>query len=198
MNDEAETKAERRLRTLRLGTVTRSTESPPRSRSGLRPAAPGLACEPEPSGFVRAALGVEPPPRPVRRLRTPLDEVNEVLRRLEIRELGDVLVHAHRLLAARGKTPDPDVISSLLSVLGRLHVAYRNASGVPLPIVRGALPDVPRSALDDALREAEARGMVRLVSVSPLSPFIEKAAGIHDPRRGLLYYCAPPDPGRER
>ncbi|MDI1443818.1 hypothetical protein [Polyangium sp. 6x1] len=201
MNNEAGTKTRSPLRTLRLGTVTAASSetAPPVSerygpRSAMRPMAPDyFSIPPEPAGVVHA-LSAEPRSGPSsRKLRTPLDEMNEILRKMEIRELGDVLLHAQRLLAARGKAPDPDVISSILAAMGRLYGAYRNAPGVPLPILRGALSDVPRKTLDDALLEAEARRMLRLVVVSPLTPFVERAAGLHDPRRGLLYFVAAPD-----
>ncbi|MDI1483969.1 hypothetical protein [Polyangium sp. y55x31] len=201
MNNEAGTKTRSPLRTLRLGTVTAGSAetAQPMSerygpRSAMRPMAPDyFSIPPEPSGVVQA-LSAEPRSGPgSRKLRTPLDEVNELVRKMEIRELGDVLLYAQRLLAARGKAPDPDVISAILAAMGRLYGAYRNAPGVPLPILRGALPDVPRKTLDDALLEAEARRMLRLVVVSPLTPFVERAAGLHDPRRGLLYFVSAPD-----
>ena len=206
MNNEAGTKTRAPLRTLRLGTVTAApaeTAQPVSERYGprsaMRPMAPDyFSVPPEPAGLVQA-LASEPRSAPgSRRLKTPLDEIGEILRKMEIRELGDILHHAQRLLAARGKAPDPDVISQALAAMGRLYVAYRNAPGVPLPILRGALSDVPRKTLDDALLEAEARYLLKLVVVSPLTPFVERAAGIHDPRRGLLYFVAAPDhPPRE-
>ncbi len=201
MNNEAGTKTRTPFRTQRLGTVAAQAsaeKAQPMSehhgpRSAMRPLAPCFSVPPEPSGLVQA-IAAEPRLGPQsRRLRAPIDEVNEILRKMEIRELGDVLLYAHRLLAARGRVPDPDVISAVLAAMGRLHAAYRNAPGVPLPILRGSLADVPRKTFDEALLEAEARQMVRLIPVSPLTPFIERAAGIHDARRGLLYFCAPPE-----
>jgi len=196
MNDEAETKARPSLRTLRLGTP--KYENGPASEtlgpgSRMRPEAPHFDFAPEPASSSHPTLGYEPrEPKTARRLRTPIDEVTDVLRKMEIRELGDVLLYAQRLLAARGQTVDPGVMSSVLSAMGRLWPAYRSVLGVPLPILRGALVDIPRRTLDETLLDAEGRRLVRLVAVSPLAPFIEKAAGIHDPERGLLYYCAAP------
>jgi hypothetical protein len=200
MNNEAQTKV-RSLRTLRLGTpgpskaegyepIPISERHGPPSR--MRPEAPVFMVTPEAPACAHATVAVDEREPKTRRLRTPIDEVNDVLRRMEIRELGDVLLYAHRLLAARGQVPDPAVISSVLSAMGRLWSAYRSAPGVPLPILRGALVDVPRRTLDEALVEAEGRRLIKLVPVSPLTPFIEKAAGIHDSRRGLLYYCSAP------
>lgn len=196
MNDEAETKARPPLRTLRLGTPKH--ENGPASEtfgpsSRMRPEAPSFDFTPEPTSVKHTPFNYDArEPKTVRRLKTPLDEVTDVLRKMEIRELGDVLLYAQRLLAARGQTADPAVVSSLLSAMGRLWPAYRSALGVPLPILRGALVDVPRRTLDETLMEVEGRKLVRLVAVSPLAPFIEKAAGIHDHERGLLYYCAAP------
>lgn len=201
MNNEAGTKTRAPLRTLRLGTPTAASAETAQPvserygpRSAMRPVAPDyFSVPPEPAGVVQA-LAAEPRSGPgSRRLKTPLDEISDILRKMEIRELGDILLHAQRLLAARGKAPDPDVISTLLAAMGRLYGAYRSAPGVPLPLLRGAVTDVPRKTVDDALLEAEARYMLKLVVVSPLAPFVERSAGIHDPRRGLLYFVAAPD-----
>jgi len=199
MSDQAETEARPILRTLRIGTpfLPRNEAPSPNSErpvpsSRMRPEAPSFYVPAEPVSVSAAFVSEERSPFSTRRRRTPIDEVTELLRRLEIRELGDVLAYAQRLLAARGQMPDPAVGRALLAAMGRLHPAYRTALGVPLPILRGALVDVPRRAFDDALLDAENHRMVRLVPVSPHTPFVEKAAGIHDTRRGLLYYCAAP------
>lgn len=164
---------DRRFFTQRLPPVPGQPEAAAEPRSTIRPAAP----EPE---------------APRRRLRTPLEEVNDILRQLRIPELVDVLQYAQRVLAARDAGPDPAVVSELLAAMGRLHPAYKNTHGVPLPILRGALVQVPRAAVDAALLHAEREGSIKLVAVSPLAFFIERAAGIRDPKRGLLYFCAPP------
>jgi hypothetical protein len=109
-----------------------------------------------------------------RRHRTPIEEVNDVLRKLRIPELADVLQYAQRVLAARDGGPEPAVISEVLA----------------------ALVQVPRAALDTALLQAEREGHVKLIAASSLSPFIERRAGIQDPKRGLLYFCAPPGSSR--
>ncbi len=168
-------------------------------KSQMRPTAPAFAAAPDPTSVVNAAATAQcQPPPSTRRLRPPIEEVNEVLRKMEIRELGDVLLYAQRLVASRGKGPDPDVVTGIVAVMGRLHPAYRNTPGVPLPILRGALVEVARKTLDEALLEAEARGLLKLVAAPAFTPFVERAAGIHDQRRGLLYYCAAPDGGFQK
>jgi hypothetical protein len=193
------------MRTLRMGTASaeaRAVEAcaPVSERRGprsvMRPSAPAVfPAQMDEPGIISSTSGPHAAPQPPHargRLRTPMEEVNDLLRDLELNELGDVLQYTQRLLAARGKGPDPEVVTSLLAVMARLHPAYRNTPGVPLPILRGALVEVPRRALDEALRVAEARMLLRLLPVSPVAPFVERAAGIHDARRGLLYYCTTP------
>jgi hypothetical protein len=200
---EAEMKPRTPLRTLRLGTpapVPFETGGPASERRGpksqMRPTAPAFSSAPDPTSVVNAAATAQcQPPPSTRRLRSPIEEVTEVLRKMEIRELGDVLLYAQRLVASRGKGPDPDVVTAIVAVMGRLFPAYRNTPGVPLPILRGALVEVARKTLDEALVDAEARGLIKLVAAPAFTPFVERAAGIHDQRRGLLYYCAAPDGG---
>ncbi|UQA60217.1 hypothetical protein [Polyangium aurulentum] len=200
---EVETKHRTPLRTLRIGTpapMPFETAGPASERRGpksqMRPIAPTFASVPDPTSVVNAAATVQcQPPPSTRRLRSPIEEVNEVLRKMEIRELGDVLLYAQRLVASRGKGPDPDVVTAIVAVMSRLFPAYRNTPGVPLPILRGALVEVSRKTLDEALLEAEARGLVKLVPAPAFTPFVERAAGIQDQRRGVLYYCSAPDGG---
>ncbi|MRG96503.1 hypothetical protein, partial [Polyangium spumosum] len=123
-----------------------------------------------------------PPVEPRRRHRTPIEEVNDVLRQLRIPELADVLLYAKRTLAARDAGPDPAVVSEILAAMSRLHPAYKNTQGVPLPILRGALARVPRAAFEAALLHAEREGTLKLIPVSLLVPFIERQAGILSPR----------------
>lgn len=144
-------------------------------RSTIRPSPPALS-----------------PVETRRRHRTPIEEVNDILRQLRIPELADVLQYAQRTLAARDAGPDPAVMSEVLAAMSRLHPSYKNTQGVPLPILRGALARVPRGAFEAALLQAEREGTLQLNSVSPLVPFIERQAGIQDPRRGLLYFCTSP------
>ncbi|MDC3985972.1 hypothetical protein [Polyangium jinanense] len=149
-----------------------------------------------PRSTIRPCPPAPPPAEPRRRHRTPAEEVNDVLRQLRIPELADVLLFAQRTLAARDAAPDPAVVSEILAVMGRLHPAYKNTQGVPLPILRGALVQVPRAAFEAALLHTEHEGRVRLVAAPLLAPFVERAAGIHDPKRGLLYFCACPASAR--
>ncbi|MRG98242.1 hypothetical protein [Polyangium spumosum] len=169
-----------------------------------RPFARTLGCgeaQPAPSSTsprstTRPSPSLAEPTQPQRRHRTPIEEVNDVFRQLRIPELADVLLFAQRTLAAREAGPDPSVISELLAAMSRLHPAYKNTQGVPLPILRGALVAVPRAALEAALLRAEREGSIKLVAASPLTPFIERQAGIQDSKRGLLYFCAAPAPAR--
>ncbi len=146
-----------------------------------------------PRSTIRPSPPAPSPVEPRRRHRTPIEEVNDVLRQLRIPELADVLLYAQRTLAARDAGPDPAVVSEILAVMGRLHPAYKNTQGVPLPILRGALVQVSRAAFEGALLHAEREGRVRLVAASPRAPFVEHAAGIQDPKRGLLYFCTAPE-----
>jgi len=146
-----------------------------------------------PPSTIRPSPPAPPPVEPRRRHRTPIEEVNDVLRQLRIPELADVLLYAQRTLAARDAGPDPAVVSEMLAAMGRLHPAYKNTQGVPLPILRGALAHVPRAAFESALLHAEREGRIQLVAASLLAPFVEHAAGIHDPKRGLLYFCTAPE-----
>ena len=142
-----------------------------------------------PSSTIRPSPPGPPPVEPRRRHRTPIEEVNDVLRQLRIPELADVLLFAQRTLAARDAGPDPAVVSEILAAMSRLHPAYKNTQGVPLPILRGALARVPRAAFEAALLHAEREGTLKLIPVPLLVPFIERQAGIQDPKRGLLYFC---------
>ena len=169
-----------------------------------RPFARTLGCgeaQPAPSSTsprstTRPSPSLAEPTEPQRRHRTPIEEVNDVLRQLRIPELADVLLFAQRTLATRDACPDPAVMSEILAAMSRLHPAYKNTLGVPLPILRGALVAVPRAALEATLLRAEREGSIKLVAASPLTPFIERQAGIHDSKRGLLYFCAAPTPAR--
>ncbi|MDC0742951.1 hypothetical protein [Polyangium mundeleinium] len=118
--------------------------------------------------------------------------MNDVLRQLRIPELADVLTFAQRVLAARDAAADPEVVSGILAALKRLHPPYKNTSGVPLPILRGALLQVPRATFERALLEAEVQGLVKLVPVAPLAPFVERHASIQDQKPRLLYFCTAP------
>jgi hypothetical protein len=192
-------------RTLRLGSthglMAFETSGAPSSgtrtaRSTMRPTAPGFTAPetarvtqiPPPPAVPAQAV----PPSGRQRVRSPIDEVSDVLRQLEGHELDDVLGYAQRLVAARTSEPGSDVVTAILAAMGRLYPAYRNTHGVPLPILRGAVVDGTRKLFDEAILEAEARGLIKLVPVSPFAPFVERAAGIHDQRRGLLYYCTTP------
>ncbi|UQA57068.1 hypothetical protein [Polyangium aurulentum] len=115
----------------------------------------------------------------------------DVLRRLHVLELADVIRNAQRHLAARGDAPDPDLVSRVLAAVLRLLPRYQHGYGVPLSLLRVEFPRVPRFVLDRALLQMEERGLILLVPVSPRAAFVEAAAGIQN-TRGLLYYCAAP------
>jgi hypothetical protein len=161
-------------------------------RSSKRPRAPAFGVVAEPTSIARVTAEADAPSLRSR-LRTPMDDANDVLRRLQLRELVDVLQYAERLIERRGKGTDPEVLTAILAAMGRLYPAYRTSLGVPIPVLRSALLGVPRTTLEEALLEAELRMLVKLVPTPASAPFVEAAAGIHVPSRGLLYYCAAPD-----
>lgn len=114
-----------------------------------------------------------------------------MLGELDASEVPDVLAHAKRLLAAREAAVDPELTTQILATLERHREVFRNAPGVPLPILRAGVVQ-PRRILDRALYDAEDSGLLCLVAVKRPKGFVDRSAGIQDRTRGLLYYCAPP------
>jgi hypothetical protein len=124
-------------------------------------------------------------PISAKRIRSPLDEVVDTLRELSLRELADVFRFARRIRATRGDRPSPEFITSVMSVVLRLHSVF--PAGIPVPVVRANFPRVPRALVEQALLEAERRHLLRLETVRLPAPFVEVGAGIpHE--RGLLYW----------
>lgn len=125
------------------------------------------------------------------RLKWPISKLVEDLYELTVLELADVEQHIARIRAARGDRPSPELISQIVTSLERLRQTYPER--VPISLIRAGLANVPRTLLDQALFEAEARDILRLEQVRLPEPFIEIGAGIpHE--RGLLYWIVPFNP----
>lgn len=141
-------------------------------------------------------LEAAPPPKtdapissaPQSRLRSPIREVIEELRRLSAAELADVQQHVKRIRAARGDCPSPELVSQVLAAVERLRQTY--PARVPISLIRAGLVNVPRTLLDQAVFEAESRHLLRIEPVALPAPFVEIGAGIQH-ERGLLYWIVP-------
>lgn len=120
--------------------------------------------------------------------RWPITEIVDDLRELTVVELADVQQYVKRVRATRGDRPSPELVSQIVASVGRLHLTY--AYRVPLPLIRAGLVNVPRTLLDQALFDAEARGILRMEPVKLPAPFVEVGAGIPH-ARGLLYWIVP-------
>ncbi len=118
----------------------------------------------------------------------PISAIITELRELSPLELSDVEQFVKQLRATRRDRPSPQLVSAVVATVERLNPTYTN--GIPIPIVRACHTNIPRTLLNQALLEAEARGILRLVTVKPQAPFIEVVAGILD-KRGLLYWIRP-------
>ncbi|HMY17425.1 MAG TPA: hypothetical protein PKA58_13980 [Polyangium sp.] len=118
----------------------------------------------------------------------PISAIITDLRELSALELADVEQFVKQIRAARGDRPSPQLVSAVVATVERLNHTYAN--GIPIPIVRACHTNVPRALLKRALLDAEAQGILRLVTVKPKAPFIEVVAGIPD-KRGLLYWIFP-------
>lgn len=119
---------------------------------------------------------------------SPISAIIADLRELSVLELVDVEQFVKQVRATRGDRPSPQLISEVVATVERLSGIY--SKGLPIPIVRACHTNVARALLNQALREAEARDILRLVAVKPRAPFIEVVAGIPD-KRGLLYWILP-------
>lgn len=142
----------------------------------------------EPSDSLPPPSSTSAPTSSRSRFRTPIGEVLDELRLLDLAELADVQQYARRVRAARADRPSPELVSQVVAAVGRLHSTFTN--GVPISLVRSGLATVPRTLLDQALFEAEARHLLRIEPVPLPAPFIEVGAGIQH-ERGLLYWVVP-------
>jgi len=122
------------------------------------------------------------------------DHVVRMIRRFRRAEIADVIARVELTLGRRDLGPDMETLSAILRVLERLAPSHGVRPGVPILLVRGALPTVPRLGMNETLLLAEQRGKVALVPVRSGEQQIQAGAGIWDAKRGLLYYCAPPLP----
>lgn len=118
----------------------------------------------------------------------PISAILTNLRELSVLELADVEQFVNQVRAARGDQPSPQLVAEIVASVERLSGTY--SKGIPIPIVRACHANVPRALLHRAILEAEARDILRLVTVTPRAPFIELVAGISD-KRGLLYWILP-------
>lgn len=118
----------------------------------------------------------------------PISAIITDLRELSALELADVEQFVKQVRATRGDRPSPQLVAAVVATVERLNHTYAN--GIPIPIVRACHTNVPRTLLNQALLDAEARAILRLVAVQPRAPFIEVVAGIPD-KRGLLYWIVP-------
>lgn len=118
----------------------------------------------------------------------PISAIIADLRELSVLELADVVQFVKHVRAARGDQPSPQLVAEIVGTVGRLSGTY--SKGIPIPIVRACHTDVPRVLFNQALFEAEARAILRLIAVKPRAPFIDIVAGIVD-KRGLLYWIVP-------
>lgn len=118
----------------------------------------------------------------------PISAIITDLRELSVLELVDVEQFVKQVRAARGDHPTPQLVAEIVATVERLSGTY--FKGIPVPIVRACHTNVPRVLLNQALFEAEARELLRLVTVTPRAPFIDVVAGIVD-KRGLLYWIVP-------
>lgn len=125
------------------------------------------------------------------KLKWPINEIVDDLRDLTVVELADVQQCVQRIRAARGDRPSPELVSQIVASLERLRKTYPER--VPISLVRAGLANVPRTLLDQALFDAEARDILRMEPVQLPAPFVEVGAGIpHE--RGLLYWIVPFNP----
>jgi hypothetical protein len=118
----------------------------------------------------------------------PISAIITDLRELSVLELADVEQFVKHVRAARGAQPSPQLVAEIVASVERLSRTY--SKGIPMPIVRACHTNVPRVLFNQALFEAEARDLLRMVAVKPRAPFIDVVAGIVD-KRGLLYWIVP-------
>ena len=145
--------------------------------------------EPVPPSKTEAPISSTPGSRS--RLKWPISDIVDDLRELTVLELADVQQHVKRIRAARGDRPSPELVSQVVAAVGRLRQTYPER--VPISLIRAGLANVPRTLLDQALFDAEARDVLRMELVKLPAPFVELGAGIpHE--RGLLYWIVPFSP----
>ena len=130
------------------------------------------------------------PPASGRRPRSLVQQLGDALRDLYPAELLEVRRLIDRMRATRGAASDPDLLSLIVAELLRVEPNYNNAPGVPVSYLRATFRDVPRPTLDQALRDAEERQLLRLLPASLPGAFVDSASGIQS-SRGLLYFVAP-------
>ena len=130
------------------------------------------------------------PPASGRRPRLLIHELRDALHELYPAELLEVQRLIDRMRATRGAASDPDLILLLVAELLRVVTNYKNAPGVPVSYLRATFRDVPRPTLDQALRDAEDRHLLRLLPASLPGAFVDSGSGIQS-SRGLLYFVAP-------
>ncbi len=124
----------------------------------------------------------------------PISDIITDLRELSALELADVVQFVKQVRATRGDRPSPQLVAKIVATVERLSGTY--SKGIPIPIVRACHTDVPRVLFNQALFEAEARGILHLVAVRSRAPFIDVVAGIVD-KRGLLYWIVPAPRGHD-
>ena len=130
------------------------------------------------------------PPASGRRPRSLVQQLGDALRDLYPAELLEVRRLIDRMRATRGAASDPDLLALIVAELLRVVTNYKNAPGVPVSYLRATFRDVPRPTLDQALRDAEERQLLRLLPASLPGAFVDSASGIQS-SRGLLYFVAP-------